>query len=185
MKCFGYPLAEPPLPTVKKNSQGTVTSDRPESCNLSLQSYTPRQNWLYSSKFPFFENYSLSFTIRPRGIVGGWANIVHFTIGQNMSRFGDRSPAIWFFPGNTRLHIRIGDSRDINWGIDTPNLPINQDSRFRLVCFGNTVTVTLNDTVINATQPSRRFSGTGQVYLGDPWHPAANCQVTNFCYSQL
>jgi hypothetical protein len=184
MKCFGYPLAEPPLPTVKKNSQGTVSSDTRESCNISIPSYSPRQNWMFS-RIHFFENYSISFTVRPRGIVGGWANIFHFSAGGDMSRFGDRSPAIWFFPGDTRLHVRIGDSRDLNWGIDTARIPINQDSRFRLVCFGNSVTITLNDTVINATQPSRRFSGLGQFFLGDPWYAAANCQVTNFCYSQL
>jgi hypothetical protein len=185
MKCFGHSIADAPLPTVKLNSLGTVTSERPESCILSLQSYTPRINWLYNSRFFFHENYSLSFTIKPRGIVGTWANIVHFTIDGNMGKFGERSPAIWFFPGNTRLHIRIGDARDTNWGIDTNNLPMNQESRFRLVCFGNTVTCTINDTVINATQPSRRFSGQGKVYLGDPWHPAANCEIKNFCYSQM
>jgi hypothetical protein len=183
-KCFGYPLAQAPLPTVKKNAQGTVTSEQPENCLIKL-SYSPRQNWLFRRNMLIVDNYSISFIIRPLGRIGPWGNLFHFTIGRDMTNFGDRSPAIWLTPNGTSLHVRIGDSRDVNWGFDTTEAPINQDSSFRLVCMGNQVTCTLNDRSWSFTQPSRRYRGNGDLYLGDPWYSAARCEIKNFCYSAL
>ena len=64
-------------------------------------------------------DYTLSFDIVPNGtITDGYASILHFTTGTDCCDFGSRSPAIWFRPGSTELHVRIGDSTDSNWGFD-------------------------------------------------------------------
>jgi hypothetical protein len=96
---------------------------------------------------------------------------------------GQRSPAIWFFPGELKFHVRIGDTSDGNWGMNTDSIPLNQESSFRLECKGNSVTVTVNERVYKATQPSARPSGNAIVYATSPWHSAANAYLENLCYT--
>lgn len=132
-------------------------------------------------------NYRLTMTITPRGTVGNWSNIVHFTkSGRDCCTAGDRMPAIWFFPGNLRLHVRVGDTRDGNWGIDSSRaLPLNTPTDFTLECNGSTVRVQIGSEIINATQPNARPTGTATVFMSDSFYPAANCNITNFRFTPL
>ena len=51
-------------------------------------------------------NYRLSLDINPLGVVEDWGSIVHFTYtGDNCCNFGDRAPALFFWPGTTQLHV--------------------------------------------------------------------------------
>jgi hypothetical protein len=129
-------------------------------------------------------DYTLSFDITPRGLQGGWGNIIHFTLdNSDWGRPGCRSPAIWFFPGDTRLHVRIGDMNHLNWGVDTNPLPMNQKSSVRIECVGSAVTVSVNGNIWRVTQPSRRPTGQAIVYGTNPWYAPANAYVENLCYS--
>ena len=116
----------------------------------------------------------------------GWASsIVHFTTLNNINDFGSRSPAIFFFPGSTRLHVRIGDSTNINWGLDTDALPLNVLTKVTLECNGKSVKLTVGATVYSATQPTNRFAGTLIVYAGDPWYAPAKAVINNLDYKAL
>jgi hypothetical protein len=126
-------------------------------------------------------DYVLSFDITPRGINGSWANIVHFNM-VNHPYDGSRCPAIWFWPGGLGLHVRIGDTNDWNWGQDSNPLPINQKSSFRLECVGKRVTMTVNSSVWNETQPTTRARGLANVYGSNPWYVPATADIENFCY---
>ena len=130
-------------------------------------------------------NYRLSFDIVPTGIISGWGSILHFTTVNNCCEFGSRSPAIWFWPGTSRMHVRIGDSSDGNWGIDTDALPFNVRTTFTLECKGNDVKLTVGGKVYTATQPTYRFTGKLIVYAGDPWHDAAKAQINRLNYKIL
>eukprot|EP00731_Ephydatia_muelleri_P037774 Em0560g2a len=130
-------------------------------------------------------NYRLSFDIVPTGIISGWASILHFTTVNNCCEFGSRSPAIWFWPGTTRLHVRIGDSSDGNWGIDTDALSLNVRTTFTLECKGKDVKLTVGGKVYTATQPTYRFTGKLIVYAGDPWEDAAKAQINRLNYKIL
>lgn len=55
------------------------------------------------------------FWIRPEGLEHNWGNIFHH--GNSDSQ---RNPGIWFYPGNTRLHIRTSSVSNWNDGVDTP-----------------------------------------------------------------
>jgi hypothetical protein len=131
-------------------------------------------------------DYILTMTITPRGIIGDWGSIVHFTKAANCCNPGDRMPAIWFFPSDLRLHIRIGDATDGNWGVDsTRRLTVGTATTFRLECRGSNVTVQIGSETINARQPSQRPTGTANVFMGDSYYQPANCDITNFSFTPL
>lgn len=130
-------------------------------------------------------DYTLAFTVKPTGLQGNWSSILHFSNGQDCCGFGNRCPGIWFWPGSTQLHIRIGDANDGNWGIDTNPIPMNQLTTVLLKCQGPDVLLTLNGVNYAYKQPSKRFTGSVTVYGSDPWYPPANAQITNLCYTIL
>jgi hypothetical protein len=176
--CIGAPIADPPLNFVKKDSKDDVVP--PPQCHPFPRTYTPSQN-TNVGRINISGDYILSFDITPRGIVGAWANIVHFNM-VNHPYDGSRCPAIWFWPGGLALHVRIGDANDWNWGQDSNPLPMNQKSSFRLECVGKRVTMTVNNNVWNLTQPTERAKGQANVYTSNPWYQPANALVENFCY---
>ena len=130
-------------------------------------------------------NYILSFEVVPIGINANWGSILHFTNGDDCCNFGNRSPGIWFWPGSTQLHCRIGDSTNGNWGIDTLAIPLNVRTKVTIECNGVDVKVTVGANVYTDKQPTSRFAGDLTVYAGDPWYPAANAQVYNLDYKIL
>ena len=115
-------------------------------------------------------DYILSFDIVPNGTVGDWASILHFTNGDNCCNFGQRSPAIWFWPGTTELYVVIGNSAFGDWALRTDTLPLNVSTNFILQCNGTNVNLTVGKKVYNATQPTYiyRFVGNLIVYASDP-----------------
>jgi len=183
-KCIGAPVATPLPGTVGLNSKSDVIINGQQCSALfprSIDLNGRQGNNL--GQIDITGDYILSFDITLRSIQGPWTNIIHFTTtGNNCCSIGDRCPAIWFYPGGSQFHIRIGDMIDGNWGIDTQPIPLNQKVSFKLICQGSSVSVTANGQVINATQPRARPSGRATVWLADPWHPAANALVENLCY---
>ena len=64
-------------------------------------------------------DFTLGMKITPTGIEGGWGNIIHVSAtGNNCCEYGDRIPAIWFYPGTLQLHIRDGSASEGNAGCD-------------------------------------------------------------------
>ena len=130
-------------------------------------------------------DYKLSFDITPFCTSDDprSGSILHFTKEGDCCNFGQRSPAIWFVPGTTRLTVRIGDSTDGNWRIDTDALPLHVPSKVTLECNGTSVRLTVGEKVYTATQPTYRYAGNLIVYAGDPWHLAANAVISNLDYN--
>ncbi len=187
-KCFGVPIADPVLSKVKLNERGSVVNAEAEPvCEGNLPtSFVPRSNNIARSNFTMPENYICSFTVKPISVRGGWSNLFRFGTGTgDCCGHGQRALALWFFPGNTRLHIRIGDNRDGNWGLDTDNLPINQESKVRIECIGSQVTVTVNSRTYTGSQPGQRYSGQLNLYTGDRFFEQANVEISKFCLSRL
>lgn len=188
MKCFGMTLADPAVLGVRLNSQNSVqdrTLDVGWDTNIPLNP-TLRGNNMVAQNVWNSGNYVLEFQITPNGVRGGWSNILRFGTGTgDCCVFGQRSPAIWFFPGNTRLHVRIGDSRDGNWGLDTDALPRGQKSSVRLECNGRNVTLTVNSRVFTAIQPNQRWSGACRVWVSDGIYEAANARIEGLRFKNL
>ena len=187
--CFNMKIADPPLASVSKNSINDVIDNRPNCFPFPKNIDLPRQTGAAIGRLPLPQDYTLSFNITPRTKYNQWTNIIHFTTdNSNCCNPGSRSPAIWFFPGKLSFHVRIGDTKDGNWGLDTIigdshyEIPIGQKSSFRLECRGKQVRLTVNDRVYTAIQPNNRPAGNAIVYAPDPWHTAANAYVENLCY---
>lgn len=132
-------------------------------------------------------DYVLNMTINARGTTGDWGNIIRFAITEgNCCNFGQRAPAIWFFPGDTRLHVIIGDATDGNWGIwDAGRCNMNVPTNFRLECRGSNVTVTVGSITTQRRQPTYRPKGDATVFMGDAFYPAAICDISNFSFQSF
>jgi hypothetical protein len=179
-KCFGVPIVDATVPSVR-----TRTAAQQQCVANIPKSYTPRSRNFFT-KILINSDYTLSFTLTPYGRIGNWGSILRIGTGTgDCCVFGQRTPALWFWPNDTRLHMRIGDSREGNWGIDTDPLPLNQKATIRLHCEGPFCTLTVNDKAYTARQPTFRFSGQVEVWGGDIYYPAANCLVENFCLTNL
>ena len=143
-------------------------------------------------------NYMITFDLTPLGIVGGWGNILRFTYTDDESYVpGCRVPAIWFTPGTTKLHIRMGDVTSGNWGLDeTAPLPMNVTSKVQIRCIDANVKITVGSAETwdsnngfwpsyDLVQPQQRPDPAGRpliVYAGDPWFTAANATIANLIY---
>ena len=146
---------------------------------------TPRQGVIIGN-IKVAENYRLSFNLTPKGIVGNWSSILHFNgTGRDCCGAGDRSPAIFFFPGGLTLHVRIGDMTNGNWGVDINGCMMGRTSKVVLECRNSVVKVMVDSSSTTIVQPSKRASGPANVYGGDPWYPAANALIENLMYEYL
>ena len=189
--CIGITIADPAIGIVRTLASGAVQSSPTIKCIPVLPtSYTPQLNRVLGTVPMTSGNYTLSFSIKPTAIAGHWTNIIRFqsTAAQvgDCCAPGQRSPAIWFIPGTLAFHVRIGDSWDGNWGINTDSIPIGQTSTFSLVCNGRSVVLTVNRWVYTATQPSSRATGANmRVYGGDPWYQPAQAAVSGLCYTPM
>lgn len=133
---------------------------------------------------PFTGAYTYMFWVRPRQIVGNWGNILHK--GQENV---NRNPAVWFYPGSLRLHIRSGTAAQPNWenggnaGCDPEAvLPLNQWTH---VCFVHDswgLKVYYNGNNVCAQQIGGPRANSGPLYLSDPWHDVAQAELADLRY---
>lgn len=72
------------------------------------------------------KQFGYTFFIKPRdGGRGHWRSVIHRTNGSNHVR----RPAVWLFPRDNRLHVRVGTRRSWNDGCNTAyRLPVNRYS---------------------------------------------------------
>ena len=148
--------------------------------NKLPETYTITRNTVLVNSLAMTKDYKLQFVITPRAIEGNWANIIHFTsTDSDWGQTGCRTPAIWFWPGNLKLHVRIGGYGDFNYGIDIDGCQLNKESSFSLECRGSSVTIILDGKTTNATQPTGRFTGNVKVYGSNPWYVSANASIKN------
>jgi hypothetical protein len=152
-------------------------------CITSLQKNVRLSRGNIIGKFTMTRDYKFEFDVTPRGTVGGWGSLFHFTSnGNNCCTVGERSPAIWFVPGGLGLHVRIGDTRNGNWGFDNmAGCKVGKKSHITLECRGKSVTLTVDNNVYRMTQPNYRYSGPITVFASDPWHDIPNAIVENIC----
>jgi len=136
----------------------------------------------YGGKVNVPVDYSLSFEITPKANVAGWSSIIHYSKdGKDNETPGSRMPAVFFHPGSTHLHIRIGLEGATNVGIDTASpLPLNTKTKVSIEAIGHHLTVYFNGVwagfyVANAP----RISGDAYLFLSDPFYQAADATIEN------
>ncbi len=135
-------------------------------------------------------SYTLEFTIKPVGYNPQWANIYRFTsTNANCCNFNgsavDRINAMWFWPGDTRIHLVIADPRDGNFNLNSnERLPLGRDSVIKVVVNGDTMQLYINGNLSDqrslAQSNARRFKGRCNFACSDNMHEPVNASIRNF-----
>jgi hypothetical protein len=198
-ECAGFSYAKnggggcfkkgPLLPDMQYNNDydGFTKDPLPKFAQrASLPSSVVPRKGVIIGKINAAENYRLSFNITPKGLVGNWGSILHFTVsGKDCCTPGDRVPGIWFYPNGLTLHVRIGDQSDGNWGIDVAGCQMGRTSKVVIERQNKTVNVSIDGKKVTLTQPTKRPAGQAIVYSADPFYVAANAQIENLMYEYL
>eukprot|EP00466_Bigelowiella_natans_P010902 jgi/Bigna1/76348/fgenesh1_pg.40_\ len=139
-----------------------------------------------------FEAYKLSFEITPTGVQEHWSSIVHMTKNDNAAKAGDRIPAIWFYPGSTRLHLRTATSvGGANDGCDPSiNLQLNKKVKVEMIVSpGASISVKIQGKEVcykrlpvHALHPAEKSV---MVYAADPWYAPAKAEISKLVYSRV
>jgi hypothetical protein len=129
------------------------------------------------------EAWTYTFWLRPHGIHGGWSNVFH-----KGNSDGQRNPAVWLYPGGTRLHIRTGTQRNWNDGNDPgQSLPLHQWTHVAFVHYHGRFEVYYNGNAVlsDSSLPEPTWSSNTHFYGSNPWYPAAACTVSDLRYYDL
>ena len=130
--------------------------------------------------------WSVSFEIKPTGIVSRWANIIHATLGRDNKRYGDRNPAVWFRPNTRRLHICSAVSGNKNRCYNSASLPKNKFTRVLIRQiqkrdFKYHYQIFINGRKrLDVINRRPRIFKNVKYYATDPWYTAANAQLRSF-----
>lgn len=129
--------------------------------------------------------YDLSFEIRPLGIVSGWSNIIHATIGNNIGKYGDRTPAVFFLSRTTRLHICSAVNGNVNYCWNSSPLPLLRYSRIRITQQekGNKLyyMIFINKRRMLRIENKRpEFFQNVQVYSADKWYSPSKATIRRY-----
>lgn len=179
--------ADDKLAPYLRQCYGEIEIAKPPPCSTSLlpPSFVPRQNTVLASNLQMTEDFILTMDITPRGTVGNWGSIIHFTTGPDCCDLGQRAPGLWFAPGSIdTFALHIGNSNEGGWAARPSGMPfaVGKTSNLKIECRGQNVAVTVDGKVYNYSHSGNRYTGIIKtVYGSDPWYPAANCSVDNVC----
>ena len=138
------------------------------------------------------QNYKISFTLTPKGVTSGWANILHITNNEgngNGEVMGNRIPSVFFRSMTTKLTFSTGCDGDLNRRLDPPDsLPIGKKTRIIIQVEGGFFTVRYGTCTgdswevarVKCSVPSKGQLAT--VYMSDPWYTSANAVIEDFHY---
>merc|ERR1712072_1208879 len=105
---------------------------------------------------------------------------------SNFKTKKERIPALFFFPGQTRLHIRVSRLGAANSGCDPSlHLPINRWTQVKIVVAGHFFKVFYNGRLVcSKGNYYKKWPAKSRmkVYTADPWHTAAHAWIRNVRY---
>ena len=110
---------------------------------------------------------------------------MHVGIGGDHAVYGDRTPAIYFYPGGTRMHIPSAINGNSNHVMSTPAIPLNEWSRvevsqFQLPDKSYQMTVMVGDTIVDqVTNTDPREFIDVKVFTSDNYYETAKARIDN------
>lgn len=156
----------------------------------SYPTFTPVRNKLIDTIPSISKEYKISFEIQPKGKIGGWSNVLHFTTDHNCCHPGSRIPGIWFYSNSYRLLISsaIDNNGNYYYSKDIPTgkftkvviqqKKVGNDYQYSVTFDG----VDIGQKKIN-TIPREYY--VVKVYASDNWYSAANAEVKNLVFENL
>jgi len=105
-----------------------------------------------------------------------YINLIHFTIGENIQKHGDRIPAVFQQPGTSRLHITTSLGSNYNFIYNTEELTSNVKHHVELdqTYYGNSVyrfNINIDgQQVLSETNSNAKQFYNVKVWASDPWY---------------
>jgi hypothetical protein len=157
--------------------------------------YKPLKNNLIGTIPSLATSYEISFEFYPVTSGNGWTSLIHLSIGENMRRYGDRTPGIFIrsVDGKTieRLHTcaAISGNRIACYSF-MGGVPLNKWHQVyisqKLVGSDLVYSIFLNGKLIKSwTNNKPQVFNNVKVYAADPWYPAANAWIRNLCVGAI
>ena len=119
---------------------------------------------------------------------GLFRNIFHFTIGDNGSNHGDRTPAMWIRNQELDIAFNTEISKSKEFFFDIP--AINEKFSFKLeqVVLSDdrpTIRLFINGELINQLAHNwKTLFRDVKFFIGDPWYTTAPVKIWNLKYTQ-
>ncbi|MFT7582646.1 MAG: hypothetical protein ACI9MR_004328 [Myxococcota bacterium] len=192
--CGLLAIAAPALAGESPNVESTCLATTSGNCLTQLAS-GPTATKTPSSA------YSYSFWVKPTRTNKGWSSALQAVdasmppielAASEMSvaakdggppvHARHRNPAVWFYPGSTRLHIRSGTRASWNDGRrdPTPTLRLSKWTHVAVVHSGGRLSVFYDgNQVATGASPGPVGAG-GPIYAGDPWSAMGGAELSGF-----
>ena len=122
----------------------------------------------------------MKFDVFPIAFKRGWHNVIHFSaFGNDLSKYGDRIPGVWFHANNVNQlylcsavsgnkdHCKVGADTAVQKGVwSTVTIKQRKDGQGRYV-----YTININGKVAHSViNTDARLFKNVKVYVGDPWY---------------
>ncbi|XP_065641696.1 fibrillin-1 isoform X1 [Hydra vulgaris] len=131
------------------------------------------------------KEFLVSFDVYPNKFVADFHSVIHFTIGSNWGRYGDRVPGIWFHDdGKGGLYISAPINGNVDKGFTTDPIQLNHWSNVKISQIlknsDYVYTIILNEKVVHSETNNKAQSFDNVlVYASDPWHDAQDGLIRN------
>lgn len=135
--------------------------------------------------------WSVSFDIKPLGVVHGSSNVMLITADdKNCCKFGNRMPGVWFVSKSTKLLICAGIGNKWNYCYHSRALPLNKFSSVSIVQNKKNgkyiYEITINGKRVRSVVNKRpQVFENMQIWAGDLWYKASNSMLRNFEITNL
>merc|ERR1719430_660861 len=127
------------------------------------------------------KEFVVEFYLKPSKFLKGWSNVLHMTTGCDYGKYGCRTPAVWFGPGDDGrlvLQSAVNGAIDYGYGVQpAPIIPAGKWTHISIAQFmeGEKMKfeVRINGLIIkggNVTNNSPQDFHNVKVYASDPWH---------------
>ncbi|XP_065671442.1 uncharacterized protein LOC100209097 isoform X2 [Hydra vulgaris] len=131
------------------------------------------------------KEYLISLDIVPNKFVAGWHSVIHFTIGSDVAKYGDRVPGIWFNEdAKGGLHIAAPVNGNINRYFNTKPIGINVWSNIEIsqTLKGAVYVYTIKingEMVFSEINNQAQYFDNVKVYASDPWYEVQDGSIKN------
>lgn len=123
--------------------------------------------------------YTYGFWIRPTGTEKGWSSVLHKGTSN-----AERGPAIFFYPGSTRLQIRSSSAKSYNEGFDPERaLPIGRWTHVAVAAGRGRLRVYFDGALVGDTAIAKLKPNSGPLWAGNPWAPAAPARLARITFA--
>lgn len=129
----------------------------------------------------------MSFKIIPSDTVEDWSSILHATIGENVERDGDCTPAIWFTPNSLKPFICSSVNGNKYYCYTMAELTLNIETTVQVQQIQSLENYLYYYSIlINGNLIKHEINKKPQIfkdvkyYAGDPWYKPAQATIKDF-----